>query len=95
MSLNQDWFQMFKEFDGGIILFRNHKTCKIIGMRSIKVRMFDGYDRALQNVIMYVLELRRNFISLEMLNLLGCFVKIQNRMMKVHYNKNGLWRGQL
>ena len=44
--------------------------------------MFDGCNRVLQNV-QYVPELRRNLISLGMLDSIGCSVKIENGVMKV------------
>ena len=32
MSPNYEWFQTFKEIDGGIVLLDNNKVCKIQGI---------------------------------------------------------------
>ena len=70
MSSNYEWFQTFKEIDGRNVILNNNKACNIQGIGSIKVRMFDGCDRVLENV-RYVPKLRRNLISLRMLDLIG------------------------
>ena len=77
-----NYFQAFKKVDGGKVTLGNNKVCKITIIGSMNVRVFDACDRVLQNV-RYVLEHWRNLISLRILDLLGCSIKIQNGLIKV------------
>ena len=56
----------------------NNEAFKVFGIDSIKLRLHDGMERMLTNV-RYVLDLKRNLISLGMIDSMGCTVKIDNR----------------
>ena len=48
----------------------NNATCKTVGIRSIRIKMYDGIVRTLTDV-RHVLELRKNLISMEVLDDVG------------------------
>ncbi|PON48824.1 hypothetical protein PanWU01x14_235270 [Parasponia andersonii] len=58
------------------------RLVKLKGIGSIKLSIFDCCIRVVQNV-RYVLELRKNLISLGMLDSIDCSVKIENGVIKV------------
>ena len=67
-----------KRWDGRTSLLGNNKACKVIGIGSIRIRMFDLFERVLQEVS-YVPQLKRNLISLVMLDQSGCTFKVENQ----------------
>lgn len=66
ISPNKDWFESLMLSSEGSVLLRNNKSCSVIGRGSIRVKMFDGDERIL-NDVRHVPELKRNMISLRML----------------------------
>ncbi|KAG8482610.1 hypothetical protein CXB51_024194 [Gossypium anomalum] len=70
MSLNRDWFTTHEIVSEGVVLMGNNASCKIAGVGTIKVKMFDGVVRTLSDV-RNVPELKRNLISLSILDSKG------------------------
>ncbi|KAG8478421.1 hypothetical protein CXB51_028187 [Gossypium anomalum] len=70
MSPNRDWFTTYETVSEGVVLMGNNASCKIAGVGTIKVKMFDGVVRTLSDV-WYVPELKRNLISLSTLDSKG------------------------
>ncbi|KAG8498600.1 hypothetical protein CXB51_004852 [Gossypium anomalum] len=50
MSPNRDWFTTYETVSEGVVLMRNNASCKIAGVGTIKVKMFDGVVRTLSDV---------------------------------------------
>ena len=50
MTPNKAFFQTFESVDGGNVTMGNNTTCKVVGVGSVKMRMFDGMVRALTDV---------------------------------------------
>ncbi|KAG8492194.1 hypothetical protein CXB51_009888 [Gossypium anomalum] len=50
MSPNRDWFTTYKTVSEGVVLMGNNASCKIAGVRTIKVKMFDGVVKTLSDV---------------------------------------------
>ncbi|KAG8472701.1 hypothetical protein CXB51_034566 [Gossypium anomalum] len=67
MSPNWDWFTTYKTMSEGAVLMGNNASCKITGVGTIKVKMFDGVVRTLSDV-RHVLELKRTLILLSTLD---------------------------
>ncbi|KAG8473757.1 hypothetical protein CXB51_035572 [Gossypium anomalum] len=63
MSPNRDWFTTYEIVSKGVILMGNNASCKIAGVVTIKVKMFDRVVRTLSDM-RHVPELKRNLISL-------------------------------
>ncbi|KAG8481048.1 hypothetical protein CXB51_025755 [Gossypium anomalum] len=49
MSPNQDWFTTYETVSEGVVLMGNNASCKIKGVGTIKVKMFDGVVRTLSD----------------------------------------------
>lgn len=77
MTLNMDWFESFEDRDGGQVLLGNNKACRVLGIGAVRFKMFNGFERVLQDV-RYVPELKRNLISLGALDVQGCSFKAEN-----------------
>ena len=60
-------------------------SCKVVGIRNIIIKMFDGIVRTLCDV-MHVSKLRKNFISLSGLHSNGFCYKSESGIMKVSRN---------
>ncbi|KAK3014754.1 hypothetical protein RJ639_009909 [Escallonia herrerae] len=43
-ALLLDWFSIYRSFDGGKVLMKNDVACKVVGVSSIQIRMYDGID---------------------------------------------------
>ncbi|KAG8499179.1 hypothetical protein CXB51_005552 [Gossypium anomalum] len=50
MSPNRDWFTTYEIVSGGVVLMGNNASCKIAGVGTIKVKMFDGVVRTLSDI---------------------------------------------
>ena len=59
-----------------MVLLGNNRPCKVQGIGSVRIRFHSGAERVLTNV-RYFPELKRNLISLEMLDELGFLIKIE------------------
>lgn len=64
------------------MLLGNNKSCKVMRRGSIRFKMFDGVDRIFTNV-RYVSELKRNLISLCVLDKLGYSFRADKGVLKV------------
>ena len=66
----------------GFVLLENNVVCKVVGVGTIKVKMFDNVARTLMDV-RHVPDLQNNLISLGILDF-NCFsYKSENGIMKV------------
>lgn len=77
MCPNKCWFSDLESVNGGKVLLGNNEACAVEGIGSVRIKMFDGIERTLKNV-RYMPGLRRNLISLGMLDQSGCAIKTQD-----------------
>ncbi|KAG8474279.1 hypothetical protein CXB51_033804 [Gossypium anomalum] len=57
ISPNRDWFTTYETVSEGVVLMGNNTSCKIVGVGTIKVKMFDGVVRTLSDTTkLYVLQ---------------------------------------
>lgn len=82
MFLHRSWFSNYQPIDGGVFLMGNNSSCKIVGIGSIRIKMFDGVVKTLANV-RHVLELKNNLISLVVLDFGGYKLSCQGGVLKV------------
>ena len=75
-------FHTYKPVDGGRVLMGNNNVCKIVGLGSVKVEMFDGSVQTLSDV-RHAPRLKRNLISLGMLDGMGYSFKSENSGLKI------------
>ena len=82
MTPKKDWFDMYKPYNGGMVQMGNDATCPVIGIDTVKIKMFDGVVRVLSN-IRHVPDLRKNLISLGVLDDLGYSYSSKGGIMKI------------
>jgi hypothetical protein len=82
MCLHRNWFSTYQSIDDGVVFMGNDFSCKIVGVGSVRIRMHDGSVRTLIYV-RHVLELRKNLISLGVLDSTGYNCTSQGGVLKV------------
>ncbi|KAG8478549.1 hypothetical protein CXB51_028301 [Gossypium anomalum] len=93
MSPNRDWFTTYETVSEGVVLMGNNASCKIAGVGTIKVKMFDGVVRTLSDV-RYVPELKRNLISLSTLDSKGYRYTAKSGVLKISKGSLVVMKGQ-
>jgi hypothetical protein len=83
MSSKKDWFYDFKEMKG-VVYMGDESTCKITGIGKIKLKLHDGTVRCLTKV-RYVPDLKKNLISLGLLESKGFRIDMHNGILSVLY----------
>ena len=92
MCHNKNFFKTFDNIAGGKVLLGNNLACNVAGIGTINIRMFDGIERDLKQV-RYVLELKRNLISLGIMDLAGCSIKTENGNLQIEENDMIIMKG--
>ncbi|KAL8170919.1 LOW QUALITY PROTEIN: hypothetical protein V2J09_022723 [Rumex salicifolius] len=82
MTPHREWFETYKVENLGSDRLRDNKTCGIIGIGQIKVRMHDGIIRMLTEVH-HIPALKKNLISLGTLHVNGFDYKSDSDSVKV------------
>ena len=70
MTPKKDRFDTYKPYNGCMVQMGNDSTCLIIGIGTMKIKMFDGVVRVFEDV-RYISDLRKNLFSLGVLDDLG------------------------
>jgi hypothetical protein len=83
MCLHRHWFVTYRSIDDGIVYMGNDISCKVVGIGSIRIKMFDGTVKILTDV-RHVPELRKNLIYLGVLDTGGYKSIVQGGVMKVY-----------
>jgi hypothetical protein len=83
MCLHRHWFVTYQSIDDGIVYMGNDISCKVVGIGSIRIKMFDGTFKILIDV-RHVLQLRNNLISLGVLDTGGYKSIVQGGVMKFY-----------
>ncbi|KAH9770104.1 hypothetical protein KPL71_012259 [Citrus sinensis] len=82
MCPNRSYFTTYQSCDGGMVLMGSNSMCKVVGIETISLRMFDGVVRELTQV-KFVPELKRNLISIGMLDQTCCVIKAEKSVLRV------------
>jgi hypothetical protein len=83
MCLHRHWFITYQSIDDGVVYMRNDISSKVVGIGSIRIKMFDGTVKILTDV-RHVPDLRKNLISLGVLDIGGYKTIIQGGVMKLY-----------
>ncbi|KAH9699128.1 hypothetical protein KPL71_024224 [Citrus sinensis] len=89
---DKNLFHTYKSVDGGRVLMGNNNVCKIVGMGSVKIEMFDGSVQTLSDV-RHAPRLKRNLISLGMLDSMRYSFKSENGGLKIMNGTEMIMRG--
>nr|CAD1842820.1 unnamed protein product [Ananas comosus var. bracteatus] len=92
MCPHRSWFITYEECDGGTISMGNNSTRRTVGVGSVRLRMYDGMVRVLENV-RHVPDLKKGLISLSELDNKGYKFTGQGGVIKVSKGVKGyrLW----
>jgi hypothetical protein len=82
MCLHRNWFSTYQSIDDGFFFMGNDFYCKIVGVGSVQIKMHDGFVRTLTDV-RHVLKLRKNLISLGVLDYVVYECTNQGGLLKV------------
>ncbi|KAH9800324.1 hypothetical protein KPL71_000620 [Citrus sinensis] len=82
MCPNKGWFSNFKELDGGVVFMGNDNACKTMGIGTIQLKNHDGSIQVLTDV-RYVPSLKKNLISLGVLESKGLTITLRDGLLKV------------
>ena len=93
MTPKKDWFDTYKPYNGGLVQMGNDAICPVIGICTVKIKMFDGVVRVLSNV-RHILDLRKNLISLGVLEDLGYSYTSKGEIMKITKGALMVMKGQ-
>ena len=81
MCPKKEWFDTYKPCNSTVIM-GNDATYSIIGIGIVKIKMFDGVVRVFEDV-RHIPDLRKNLISLGVLDDLGYSYSSKGRVMKI------------
>ncbi|KAG8489165.1 hypothetical protein CXB51_017148 [Gossypium anomalum] len=93
LSPNRDWFTTYEIVSEVVVLMGNNASCKIAGVGTIKVKMFDRVVRTLSDV-RHVPELKRNLISLSTLDSKGYRYTTESGVLKISKGSLIVMKGQ-
>jgi hypothetical protein len=83
MCFHRHWFVTYPSIVDGIVYMGNDISCKVVGIGSIRIKMFDGTVKIPIDV-RHIPELRKNLISLGVLDTGGYKSIVQGGVMKVY-----------
>lgn len=86
---DKSWVDFIEGIDGGQVVLGNNKTCKVQGIGSITLRMYDETHQILEDV-RYLPELERNLISLGALDHSGHKLKAEKGKMTVTFVRSAV-----
>ena len=82
MCPDQSLFTTYNRFNRGEVLMGNNSLYKVVGLETIRFKMFDEMIRQLREV-RHVPDLKRNLISVGTLDQVGCSIKVEYGVMKI------------
>ncbi|WVZ23807.1 hypothetical protein V8G54_002351 [Vigna mungo] len=82
MCLVKEFFENLDQKEHGNVLLGNNKACRVQGVGSVRLKMFDNREMVLQ-AVRYVPELKRNLISISAFDLGGYTTKVEDGVMRV------------
>ncbi|KAL6181430.1 hypothetical protein ACLB2K_048085 [Fragaria x ananassa] len=89
----RDYFETFQESKGGRLFVANGVPCKIDGVGMVKIMMYDGVVRHLDDVA-YVPEIRRNLISIGRMDSMECKCSVAGGAMEITRDNMVLVKGR-
>ena len=82
MTHNRDWLSTYEPVHKGAVLMGNNASCKVAGIVTVCIKMFDEVVRTLGD-IKYVPDLKMNLISLSTLDAKGYKYTGGGEVMKI------------
>jgi len=82
MCPHREWFATYEPLNGGSVLMGNDTKCRVVGIGTIRFKMFDGIVHTLTDV-RHVVGLKKNLISFKALDRKGYKFVTHNYQIKV------------
>lgn len=82
MCPHRQWFATYEPLNGGSVSMGNNTKCRVVGIGTIRFKLFDGIIRTLTNVC-HVVGLTKNLISFKVLDWKGYKFVTHRYQMKV------------
>ena len=82
MTSRREWFHQYESIAGGCVYTCNDQELNVVGVGSIKMKMFDGAVRTIQGV-RHVEGMKKNLLSLGQFDDLGCRMESERGIMKI------------
>ncbi|KAG8480138.1 hypothetical protein CXB51_024910 [Gossypium anomalum] len=82
MCPNKDWFSSLKKLEGGVVFMGNDSVCKKIRVGTIQLKNHDSSIQVL-TYVRYILNLKKNPISLGALESKGLTITLRDELLKV------------
>ena len=86
MIPRRDWFTTYRSISGEVLM-GNNMTCKVLGIGTVRIKMYDGVVRTLSNV-RHVPDLRKNLVSLGIFDSQGYKYTSEGGVLRI--SKGGL-----
>ena len=86
MTPRRDWFTTYQSISGEVLM-GNNMTCKVLGIGTMRIKMYDGVVRILSNV-RHVPDLRKNLLSLGIFDSQGYKYTSEGGVLRI--SKGGL-----
>ena len=93
MTPKKDWFDTYKPYNGGMVQIGNDATCLVIGIGTMKIKMFDGVVRVF-SIVRHVPGLRKISISLGVMDDLGYSYSSKGGIIKITKGALTVMKGQ-
>ena len=77
-----EYFETLKMVQGGVVRLGDNKACKVHGIGTVRLKMFDDRELLIHNV-RYVPELKRNLLSISMFDDLGYCTRVEHGVLKI------------
>lgn len=90
---HKDCFCSYKTVHQGVVFMGNKQPCKVMGIGNIQIRMKDSMMWTLSDV-RYVLDMRRNLISLSALEDEGCSFSCKDGILKITHGQMVVLKGK-
>ena len=82
MCPHREWFATYEPLNGGSVSMGNDTKCRVVGIGTIRFKMFDGIVRTL-TYVRHVVGLKKNLISFKALDRKGYKFVTHNYHIKV------------
>ncbi|KAH9753878.1 Integrase catalytic domain-containing protein [Citrus sinensis] len=82
MTSRREWFHTYEPILGGSVYMRDDHALEIAGTGTIKIKMFDGTIRTIEEV-RHVNGLKKNILSLGQMDSHGYKTHVENEIMKI------------
>ena len=92
MCLKKEWFDIYKPYNSTVIM-GNDATCSVIGIGTVRIKMFDGVVRVFEDV-RHISDFRKNLISLGVLDDLGYSYSSKGGVMEITKGTSLIMKGR-